>query len=163
MDSLQGHFLIASHELRDPNFFHSVVLVVRHGEDGALGLVLNRPTKAHIKQVWQQVSDTPCATEERLYVGGPVEGLLMSVHTQPVWADLEILPGVYYTGDPDHLKELVQQSDGPLRFFVGYAGWGAGQLEQEMCGNGWFATAGNDALLYDCDVNSRWSAAFQLS
>jgi putative transcriptional regulator len=154
VDSLQGHFLIASHELRDPNFFHSVVLVVRHGEDGALGLVLNRPTKANIKQVWQQVSDTPCSTEERLYVGGPVEGLLMSVHTQPVWADLEILPGVYYTGDPDHLKELVQQSDGPLRFFVGYAGWGAGQLEQEMGEGSWLVLPATEEQIFAIDDRS---------
>src|SRR5262249_53668892 len=84
VNTLQGQFLIASHELRDPNFFHTIVLIVRHGEEGALGLVLNRPTKAQIKQVWEQVSDTPCETEERLYMGGPVEGLLMSIHTQPL-------------------------------------------------------------------------------
>src|SRR5690606_1584174 len=132
-----GHFLIASHELRDPNFFHTVVLIVRHNEDGALGLVLNRPTKAQIKEVWRQVSDTPCCTDERLHVGGPVEGLLMALHCQPLLADLEIIPGVYYSADPDQLKELVQQTEGPLRFFVGYAGWSAGQLERELREGSW--------------------------
>ena len=53
--------------------------------------------------------------------------------------------------------------DGPTRWVaaLGYAGWGVGQLEQEMCGNGWFTTPGNDELLYDCDVNSRWTTAFR--
>ncbi len=151
MDSLQGHLLIAFHELRDPNFFHTIVLIVRHGEEGALGLVLNRPTKAQIKQVWQQVSDTPCATDEPLYVGGPVEGLLMSVHTQPLWADLEILPGVYYSGDPDHLKELVQQADGPLRFFVGYAGWSEGQLERELGEGSWLVAPATEEQIFAID------------
>jgi putative transcriptional regulator len=154
VDSLQGHFLIASEELRDPNFFHSVVLIVRHNEEGALGLILNRPTKAHIKQVWEQVSDTPCATDERLHVGGPVEGLLMSVHTQPLWADLEVLPGVYYTGDPEHLKELVQQTDGLLRFFVGYAGWSAGQLEQEMDEGSWLVLPATEEKIFAIDDRS---------
>jgi putative transcriptional regulator len=154
VESLQGHFLIASHELRDPNFFHSVVLIVRHGEDGALGLVLNRPTQARIKQVWQQVSDTPCATEERLYVGGPVEGLLMAIHTQPLWADLEILPGVYYSGDPDHLKELVQQTEGAQRFFVGYAGWSEGQLEREMEEGSWLVLPATEESIFNLDDRS---------
>lgn len=151
MDSLQGQLLVASHELRDPNFFHSVVLIVRHEEDGALGLVLNRPTKAHIKQVWKQVSDTPCETEERLHVGGPVEGLLMSLHTEPLWADLEIVPGVYYSGDPDHIKELVQQPDGMMRFFVGYAGWSAGQLEREMKEGSWLVKPATEELIFSID------------
>ncbi len=154
MDSLQGQFLIASNELRDPNFSHSVVLIVRHDEDGALGLILNRPTKARIKQVWKQVSDSPCRTEERLHMGGPVEGLLMSLHTQPLLADLEIVPGVYYTGDPDHLKELVQEAEGALRFFVGYAGWGADQLEQEMEEGSWLVLPATEEQIFAIDDRS---------
>lgn len=154
MDCLQGQFLIASHELRDPNFFHSVVLIIRHGEDGALGLVLNRPTPAKIKQVWKQVSDSPCKTPERLYVGGPVEGLLMAIHTQPLLADLEIMPGVYYSGDPDHLQELVQQTDGAQRFFVGYAGWSEGQLEREMEEGSWLVLPATEERIFAIDDHS---------
>jgi putative transcriptional regulator len=151
VDSLQGHLLIASHELRDPNFFHSVVLIIRHEEDGALGLVLNRPTKANIQQVWKQLSESPCLSDERLHVGGPVEGLLMALHTVPLWADLEIVPGVYYSGDPDHIKELVQQTDGVLRFYVGYAGWSAGQLERELEEGSWLVKPATEEQIFSVD------------
>ena len=154
MNSLQGHLLVASSDLRDPNFFRSIVLVVRHSEEGALGLVLNRPTKAQIKQVWSEVSDTPCESPERLHLGGPVEGLLMALHTRPLLADLEIMPGVYYSGDPDHLRELVAETDFPVRFYVGYAGWSGGQLEHELDEGSWLTVPATFDLIFDIDEES---------
>jgi putative transcriptional regulator len=149
VNSLQGHLLIASSDLRDPNFFQSIVLIVRHSEDGALGLVLNRPTTARIKQVWREVSGSPCVSEEPLRLGGPVEGMLMAVHTQPTLADMEVLPGIYYSGDPDQLRELVAATEGPVRFYAGYAGWGDGQLEHEMDEGSWLTTPANIERIFD--------------
>jgi putative transcriptional regulator len=151
VNSLQGHFLVASSELRDPNFFHTIVLIVRHNEDGALGLVLNRPTKAGIRHVWSEVSDAPCASTERLHVGGPCEGLLMALHTQPLLADLEVMPGVYYSGDPDHLRQLVNETESPVRFFVGYAGWSAGQLERELDETSWLISPATSDQVFGVD------------
>lgn len=137
MADLQGQLLIASPQLRDPNFARSVVLLIRHNEDGAFGLILNRPTKVPLAQVWNQASETPCRSKERLHLGGPVEGPLMALHTQSLLSDLEILAGVYFSTEPDHLRELVADEEGSSRFFAGYAGWGAKQLESEMSEGSW--------------------------
>jgi putative transcriptional regulator len=154
VNSLQGHFLVSDSELRDPNFYRTIVLIVRHNEEGALGLVLNRPTKAGIRHVWSEVSDAPCASKERLHLGGPCEGLLMALHTRPLLADLEVMPGVYYSGDPDHLRELVNEVDSPVRFFVGYAGWSAGQLEHELTEGSWLVAPASSEQVFNLDEHS---------
>jgi len=146
MPEFQGHLLIASPTLRDPNFARSVVLLIRHNEDGAFGLILNRPTKVPLAQVWSQASESPCNSKERLHLGGPVEGPLMALHTQPSLSDLEILDGVYFSTEPDHLRTLVAQRESTTRFFAGYSGWGNLQLENEMAEGSWLtlpATAGH--------------------
>lgn len=135
--SLQGHFLIAAPELADPNFRQTIVLMIQHSKEGALGLVINRPTSVQVKQGWAQVSEQPCATEEHLYVGGPCEGLLMAVHQSAEHGEIQVLPEVHFSAQPEHIEQLVRLTDGPMRFFVGYAGWGPGQLEQEMKQKSW--------------------------
>lgn len=132
MNSLQGHLLIAVPELLDPNFFQRVVLIVRHDEEGAFGLVLNRPTKMGVKQVWEQVSHTPIESSDPVYLGGPVEGPLMALHSQADLAELEITPRVCYSVQSDQLESLVMQAQGPKKFFLGFAGWSPGQLEGEL-------------------------------
>jgi len=81
MKSLQGHLLIASPTLLDPNFRKSVVLLVQHNEEGAMGLVLNRPTETKLCEAWTQVAETDCASDASLNLGGPCEGPLMALHT----------------------------------------------------------------------------------
>jgi putative transcriptional regulator len=134
--SLQGHLLIASPELRDPNFFHTVVLVVQHGDQGALGLVLNRPSQTSLKQVWPQVSAMPCQREDALYVGGPVEGPLMTLHGQIKHSEIEVVSGVYFCSGRDRVEALVSENV-EARFFAGFAGWGAEQLESELSEGAW--------------------------
>ena len=82
MDSLQGHLLIASQDLLDPNFAQTVVLVAVHAEEGALGLILNRETTMPIRQVWTQVKESACLREGNVWHGGPVSGTLMAIHDQ---------------------------------------------------------------------------------
>jgi putative transcriptional regulator len=137
MTSLRGHFLIASPELNDPNFRQAVVLMVQHGDDGALGLILNRPADTTIRQVWEKVSDEPCQRDQTLYVGGPCQGPLMAVHTADELSDEAVLPGVHFSAQPDNLVSLVGQAEGEIRFFIGFAGWSPGQLEAELEGGSW--------------------------
>lgn len=137
MDSLRGQLLVASTSLKDPNFFQTVVLVVQHNEDGALGLVLNRPTNATIQQVWKQIKETPCAAQGPLYLGGPIEGPLVALHAQQELADLEVAKNLYYTVQPEYLEKLVAQNGNPIRFIAGYSGWGPGQLEAEIAEGAW--------------------------
>ncbi|MBI3461476.1 MAG: YqgE/AlgH family protein [Planctomycetes bacterium] len=134
--SLQGQLLIASAELRDPNFFHTVVLLVQHSADGALGLVLNRPSETALQDVWSKVSSTVCNSREVLHMGGPCPGPLVSLHTEASCGEVEVFPGVFFTAASEKLEQLAAQEDG-VRFFVGYAGWGSGQLESEMKEGSW--------------------------
>ena len=138
MESLEGHLLLASPELLDPNFVQAVVLMVQHDENGALGLVLNRPTDLTLSKAWEQVSQDPCERNDNLYVGGPCEGAFMAIHPFEEASQIEVLPGLYFATDRDHVKWLIQQGDeNKMRFFVGYAGWKAGQLENEIDGGSW--------------------------
>ena len=81
MKSLKGHFLVASPHLADANFYRSVVLMIQHDEDGAVGLVLNRPTDNTIAEVWEMISESPCDVQGCVSIGGPVAGPLMALHT----------------------------------------------------------------------------------
>jgi putative transcriptional regulator len=135
--SLQGHVLVASPDLHDPNFLRSVVLIVQHNEQGALGLILNRRTHAKLKQVWEQVSPEPCESDEYVHAGGPVEGPLMALHTNAELGETEIFSGLFIGTNRDHLERLVSDNVQPLRIFAGYAGWGGGQLENEMQQGSW--------------------------
>jgi putative transcriptional regulator len=137
MNSLKGHFLLASSSLLDPNFAQSVVLMVKHDEQGAIGLVLNRALKTTVKEACEQALELGCEAEGYLYQGGPCEGLLMALHTHESAGQIEVLDGVYFSSDRDDIEWLLRQNEGELRFFVGYSGWGPGQLESEMESGSW--------------------------
>src|SRR4051812_22214559 len=97
MKSLQGQILVASPKLVDPNFFHTVVLMVQHNDEGALGLVLNRPLQTTVKEMWEQVDEgTKCGVEGALHQGGPCEGALMVVHGEETCAESEVTGGIYF-------------------------------------------------------------------
>jgi putative transcriptional regulator len=137
MKSLKGHFLVASPRLADSNFYRSVVLMVQHDAEGAMGLVLNRQTSSTIAELWHLMSETECPSQEAVFVGGPVSGPLLAVHSHDEFDELEILPGVYFATDQESVVEIVTDPHGPFRLFVGYSGWSAGQLEGELEAGGW--------------------------
>ena len=137
MESLQGKLLIASPELRDPNFFHSVVLLVRHNVEGALGLVLNRPLNVRLPQVWDQVSNAECRRNDLIYLGGPCEGPLMAVHDQAALSETEVPGGFHFATDRAALEQLASEPERLVRFFAGFAGWSEGQLEAELAEDSW--------------------------
>lgn len=140
MENLKGHLLVASPHLADPNFVRTVVLLIHHSEDGAFGVVLNRPADNTIKELWEQVGETPCRSNRQVNVGGPVAGPLMAVHTDKRLGEVEILPGLYFAAQRDHLEDLFRQEGRPFRVFVGHSGWGGGQLENELKEGAWLTT-----------------------
>ena len=79
-NSLAGHFLVASRYLRDPNFAQSVVLMIHHDQQGAMGVVINRPADKTIREVWEIIGNDPCDRDDLIYIGGPVPGPLVAVH-----------------------------------------------------------------------------------
>lgn len=137
MESLQGQLLLASTELHDPNFFHTVVLILRHDDQGAFGLVLNRPTAISIGEVWKQVSESEYENDSPIYMGGPVEGPLMALHGDPSQAELIVMPEVCYSVQSDQLEQVVAQKTEQVKFFLGFSGWGPGQLEAELAEEAW--------------------------
>jgi putative transcriptional regulator len=148
MDSLQGQFLIASPRLVDPNFARSVVLMVQHGDEGALGLVVNRPLETRVEEVCEKVLETPCATEGVIYQGGPCEGPLMVVHTHDSRSDIEVKPGVHFSTERESIEWLLRYNEAPIKYFVNYAGWAAGQLETEMESGSWLTVPADDEQIF---------------
>jgi putative transcriptional regulator len=137
MPSLEGHLLIASKELRDPNFARTVVLMVRHNEEGALGLILNRPLDVRLRQIWEQVSSSSCARNDAIHLGGPCEGPLMALHEEPSLGETQVVGGLYFCTHQNYLEELAGDLERNVRFFAGFSGWAAGQLEGEMDQDSW--------------------------
>jgi putative transcriptional regulator len=127
MKSLSGHLLVAPPEERDLDFIRTVILLVQHSEEQAFGLILDRPTTKTVKQAWK--SKRPCRCTEVVYSGGPVASPLMALHTDQHLAEIEVMPGVYYSVQVKQLEELFRCSRHPFKVFDSHVGWGPGQLE----------------------------------
>ena len=155
MDSLKSHLLAASPKLPDSNFYRSVVLLVQHDENGALGVILNRPTDVTVADVWEKVAEEPCESLEVIRIGGPVQGPLMAIHSQMSCCETQILPGVYFATQRDYLNQIVRQKSRPFLLFSGYAGWGAGQLEHELAAGGWLTLPATEDLIF-FDAEELW-------
>ena len=126
-DSLRGKLLLASPTLLDPNFARTVVLIAEHTEDGAMGLILNRPTENTVAEVWKMVGEEDLDCPQPIFFGGPVSGPLVALHRLKGAAEAEVVPGIYFSAHKDKLAMLVRQTSKPFRFFTGYAGWAGGQ------------------------------------
>lgn len=137
MKSLAGQLLVASPQLRDPNFAQAVVLLLQHEPQGTLGVVLNRPSDKTVQQVWELIEKDPIDCHQLVHLGGPVPGPLIALHTEQSFSNKEILPGLFVTVQEESFHSLVDQQDAQFRFFSGHAGWGAEQLESELSVGGW--------------------------
>ena len=155
MPSLQGQFLVASPHLGDGNFYRSVVLIIKHDDEGAFGLILNRPTGNTVRDVWRMVTEQELECDRPIYLGGPVQGPLVCLHRMKSCAEAEVLPGVYFAAHKDELQKIVSQQSKPFRLFMGYAGWAGGQLEGEMKVGGWLTIPANKTLVFD-DREDLW-------
>ena len=138
MDSLKGQLLLASPALFDPNFRRAVVLVTEHTEDGAAGLVLNRPSETAVSDAVPDLVPL-VGGEEPVYVGGPVQEsavLVLAEFDDPDDAAMLIVDDVgFVPGDGDF--DLLAGATRRARVFAGYAGWGPGQLEAELEESSW--------------------------
>jgi putative transcriptional regulator len=142
MKSLKGQFLVAAPTLTDPNFNRAVVLMLQHDENGALGVIINRTLEVTVRQACEQVLGADFDIDGSLHHGGPCEAVLMVLHSDP-FADTDddpVLPGVFYTTDKDTVEHLLNDPPAEIKFIVGYSGWGAGQLEEELKSGSWIIT-----------------------
>ena len=157
MDSLQGQLLIASPGLADPNFARTVVLIAVHGEEGALGLILNREMNTPLPQIWSQVSESECARTENVRHGGPISGSLMALHDQRPHANLVVTDDVYVATELNAMESLAGSEQGEVVFYIGHSGWGPGQLETELADGSWLVLpAAAEHVFGNHDTNALW-------
>jgi putative transcriptional regulator len=155
-----GLFLYASPAQQDPNFAESVVLLVEHGAEGSMGLIVNRPTRVPLRELLRGV-EVPLKRDLRFYWGGPVEpkAILALVRTKrPSASARSVLPDVYLTGELADVREALEQEDpsGRLRVFTGYAGWGAGQLAAEVRAGAWVLDRADARSIFAPDTEQLW-------
>jgi len=158
MDSLRGKLLVASPGILDPSFFRTVVLIGHHDEDGALGLVLNRPSEAPVADAAPPLADV-AGDDGLLYLGGPVqpEGVVvMAEFVDP--ADAAIL-AFANVGVPSARVELdaLPEATERTRVFAGHAGWGPGQLDEELEREDWIVAAADADAVFSEDADDLWS------
>lgn len=171
MDSAQltNHFLIAMPSLADPNFSRTVTYMCEHNEDGALGIVINRPAELTLGELLDHLgieAVDPRVGDRPVYLGGPVQRERGFVLHRPAgdWdASLRIADDVVLTTSRDILAAIAR-AEGPSQYLValGYAGWGAGQLEAEMVENSWLSGPANASVLFEREAGQRWKAAAAL-
>ena len=158
MDSVRGQLLIAGPPLLDPNFWRTVVLVVEHNEEGALGLVLNRPSETTVADAVSELSGL-VDPEEPLFIGGPVQPssvIVVADFEDPDDAALLAFDdiGILGTGSsPDELTVGVRQA----RAYVGHAGWGPGQLDSELERGDWILEPAREGDVFYAEPRELWS------
>lgn len=155
----KGVLLVASPSLNDPNFHQTVVLILEHGPQGTVGLVLNRATNMLLSEVLPGVSSLK-GTTHRLFAGGPVQPnvvLLLTRLKEPQPDMRSVFDGVYIGGTPEVLERIIRQAAPADRFraFAGYAGWASGQLAFEMLQGAW-AMLPAENNLFDQDPAMIW-------
>jgi len=169
MDSgsnLTNHFLIAMPALNDPNFFHTVTYICEHSDKGTMGIVINRPIEMHLSDIFKHMSinnTSDAASGQQVFNGGPVEedrGFVLHNFNRKWDSTLKITNRLAITTSRDIL-EAIALGEGPENTLValGYAGWGEGQLEQEIADNAWLYGPADEDILFKLPVEKRWEAA----
>ncbi len=164
---LSNQFLIAMPNMTDSNFSHTVSYLCQHNEEGALAIVINRPTGMTLGNILeqmgiefssQQIGDIP------VFAGGPVQqerGFIIHNKGPGTWdSSISISDQTSLTSSRDIL-EAIAEDKGPEHYLIalGYAGWGEGQLENEIINNAWLNTPYKEHILYNMPIEQRWGAA----
>lgn len=167
--NLTDHFLIAMPAMTDPYFAKSLTYICEHSEQGALGVVINRPIEMTLKMLFDQIGielESDERAENMVHFGGPVQTDRGFVLHQPAgeWlSTMAVNEQIALTTSKDIL-EAVGHGQGPYKFLVtlGYAGWDAGQLEQELAQNAWLTVPASAQIIFDLPWEQRLPAAMKL-
>lgn len=153
----KGMFLVAGRDLKDPNFARTVVLLVGYGEEGAVGVIVNRPSTARLPDLLPEVE----AADELppVYLGGPVAPaqmlMLVRSSSQPEEADA-VFEDIYVSSSRTLLERLASEGGADLRVYAGYAGWAPGQLDWEIERGGWWLIPADAESIFDRDPDDVW-------
>lgn len=159
-------FLVARRELRDPNFAHTVILLVDYDdEEGAMGLIINRPTKVPLSRLFQELEPAK-GLEEPVYVGGPVAPIgvlaLLRSRTKPDGAR-HVFDDIYLISTRESLEKAMEAGvdTSELRIYAGYSGWAAGQLDVEVRLGSWHIFNGDPGAVFDSEPGTLWERLIQ--
>ncbi len=164
--SLTNQLLIAMPGMQDPNFSSTVTLICEHNADGALGIVINRPLELNLGGLFEQLelgSPDTALTEIPVLAGGPVgteRGFVIHNASTDFENSLRVSDDIQLTVSRD-IIDAMASGDGPDKSLValGYAGWEAGQLEDEILANSWINVPATETLVFDTPFEKRWSDA----
>jgi putative transcriptional regulator len=172
--NLTGQFLIAMPAMQDPHFSKTVTFICTHNQDGAMGVVVNRPLQITVDSLFQQIH-IPCEfsniTEQPVYFGGPVQsdrGFVLHTPNIEFNSTININPAVSLTTSKDILENTaLNQGPDKVLIALGYAGWTAGQLEEEMKQNAWLSVKTDNLsdmnkLIFDLPFDEKLSMAMAL-
>ena len=167
--SLRGEYLIAAKHMGDPTFFRAAVLMLEHGDEGSMGLVVNRPSSVSVANALSKHFPVP-ESERMIYFGGPVEpAALCILHNDEICGqeDHTLAPGIYI-GSHDHVfenmvceNEADEEQHSDYRVFCGYSGWGPGQLDSELERGDWHIVPGKANYLFDSEPYEIWDLLFK--
>jgi putative transcriptional regulator len=155
-ESLRGKLLIASPALADPNFARAVVLITEHNDEGAMGVVLNRPSETPVEEVAAEL--TELVADEPVFIGGPVQPQALVVLAEfndpraAAWIVAADVGFVSAEAEHDELARAIRRG----RVYAGYSGWGAGQLEGELAEDAWIVEPPLPAELFADDPLALW-------
>ena len=159
-----GKLLVSEPFLPDPNFERTIILMCEHNDDGSFGFVLNKPSLAKVADVLDELKEFKGIA----YVGGPVQqDTLQFVHRiKDIENAVEIFDGVFWGGNFETISLMIEtQQIAPdeIKFFLGYSGWSAGQLNEELKENTWIVSDQVDAeLIFETDPEDMWQSALKL-
>jgi len=154
-----GRFLVASKKLDSPYFRHTVVLLIKHNKEGTIGIVVNQPTVLSLSSMSPKLLHGDDA--DALYYGGPVQHMLFSmlVGSDSKGSDgTYVLDHVYHVAGVRDIMSLIPKlgADDTVRVYAGYAGWGPGQLDNEIARGGWHVAPGNPAVIFSTEPEKIW-------
>jgi putative transcriptional regulator len=166
---LSNHFLIAMPRMADPNFARGVTFLCQHTGEGAMGIIVNRVSDLKVGDVLSQMklrTEIEAVSMAPVYIGGPVQperGFVLHEPGESWDSSFTISDQLAVTTSRDILAAMAE-GKGPKRWVValGYAGWSAGQLEQELLDNAWLTVRADSGLIFDTPMERRWEAAAQL-
>ena len=165
-DSLRDHFLLAMPTLREGLFSQSITYICEHGPEGAMGIVINQPLELSVAEIFEhlQIKADPKTSQYPVMAGGPVQidhGFVLHRNCDETWeASLEVTAEITLTTSRDILRSIAQ-GVGPTDHLIalGYAGWSAGQLEEELAQNSWLTLPADSDIIFCTPYQQRASAA----
>ena len=157
--------LVSMPQLNDPNFRRSVILLCEHGEEGAFGLVLNRPTETPASSVVQLTPPVASRNGLELWIGGPVEperGWILIGEEPPDVESVRVGDGIYLSTSQDLLRRLLEDTPPPhARLLTGYAGWSPGQLDAELSASAWLTASADTDIIFETQPSDMWETALR--